>query len=209
MADAATPFPLAWPQGRERRLSSLRRDGKFKTGGRGNGLQSLTVAEALQRLQRELDMVRARFAVISTNLEPRLDGRPRSGQSEPNDPGVALYFQLADKPHCMPCDTYKRVADNIAAIAAHIEATRAIERHGVATVAEMFSGFAALPSPDQERSWREVLELHRESTVTLTIAEAAYRRLARKRHPDQGGDNTLMAELNRARDDARRELGDG
>jgi phenylpropionate dioxygenase-like ring-hydroxylating dioxygenase large terminal subunit len=37
----------------------------------------------------------------------------------------------------MPCDRYTRVADNIAAIAAHIDATRAIERHGVDDCADL------------------------------------------------------------------------
>lgn len=143
-------YPLQWPQGRPRRAA--RKEGRFGTS-RQRGDYSwrshseITVAEALKRLQTEVDRIGGRYAVISTNLETRLDGLPRSGQREPADPGVALYFQLDGKAHCMPCDTYTKVAHNIAAIAAHIEATRAIERHGVASVSEMFAGFVALPPP--------------------------------------------------------------
>lgn len=205
MAEAATPYPLAWPSGRPRRKASDRRAGKFRTEN-GRRLVELSVALAVARLQREFDMIDARYGVISSNLETRLDGRPRSGQSEPDDPGVAVYFQLRGRSYCLPCDTYQRVADNIAAVAAHIEATRAIRRHGVATVEEMFSGFQALPSPAHERPWQQVLELHREPRITRAMIEASYRRLARERHPDIGGSDRMMAELNAARDAALREV---
>lgn len=214
MADSATSYPLQFPASRTRRRPEQRKDGRFnrketiyRDGQSWREHRAMTVAVALERLQKELDRIGGRYPVVSTNLEPRADGVPRSGQRAPDDPGVAVYFQLAGKPHCLPCDTYNSVADNIAAVAAHIEATRAIERHGVASVAEMFAGFLSLPSPETLRPWRQVLELHREPKVTTAAVEAAFRRLARERHPDRhGGSDALMAELNRARDDARREL---
>jgi hypothetical protein len=158
------------------------------------------VADALSRLQRELDRIGARYPVISSNLELRLDGLPRSGQREPNDPGVAIYFDLDGKPHCMPCDTYTTVVQNIAAVAAHIEATRAIQRHGVGTLAEMFAGFTALPPP---RSPWDVLGVPRGSS--RDVIYAAFRDKARKAHPDAGGSTAAMAELAAARDEALRE----
>jgi len=214
MVEAATPYPLCWPAQRPRRAPGSRKQGRFNSRERRGGMsystaEPLSVSAALRRLQDELDRIGAHYAVISSNLETRLDGLPRAGQRKPADPGVALYFQLARKPHCLPCDTYQRVADNIAAIAAHIEATRAIERHGVASIAEMFAGFLALPSPDQTRPWRAVLELHRETRISPVAIEEAYRRLARERHPDQGGSDSMMAELNAARDAAKREMAEG
>ena len=199
------PYPLQWPAGRPRKPAGLRKAGKFNTKQRHNGrsyasASDLTIAAALSRLQAELDRIGARYAVVSSNLETRLDSLPRSGQREPADPGVAVYFQLDGKPTCLPCDTYQRVAHNLAAIAAHIENTRAIERHGVATVAEMFSGFVALPAPGAARSWWDVLECRPDAS--RAIIEAQYRRLALDRHPDRGGSQSSMAELNRARDEA-------
>lgn len=194
-------YPLAWPQGRPRRPPRQRRRGQFTTAG-----SRVSVAGALKRLAGELDRLGAHLPVISSNVALRLDGLPRSGQSEPEDPGVCVYFQLAGKPHAMPCDTYERVADNIAAVAEHIKATRAIDRYGVATVAEMFSGFQALPAPGAARPWREVMGFPPEATVTLDMVEARYRRLATMRHPDGGGSDAAMAELNAARDQAREAL---
>lgn len=205
----ATPFPLAWPHGRPRRQPAERRRAAFgsvrqRGGSSWVSKERLSVAEALSRLQHEIDALRASYPVVSSNVELRLDGMPRSGQREPDDPGVAVYFQLAGKPHCLPCDTYDRVADNIAAVAKHIEATRAIERYGVADVAEMFRGFRQLPPPSP-RDWREVLCLPPGPHV-LQDVEIMYRRLAARRHPDNGGSHDAMAELNAAIAQAREEL---
>lgn len=201
-----TAYPLTWPQGKPRRAHGARRQGRFSTT-RNSVLKTsgpVTIADAIERLQVELDRIGARNVVLSSNLELRLDGLPRSGQSEPFDPGVAVYFQLAGKPHCLPCDTYTRAADNIAAVAAHIEATRAIERHGVASVAKMFTGFRALPAPSSTPWWR-VLQVP--ESATWPEAEAAFLRLAMERHPDRGGSDAMMADLNRARDEARKARG--
>lgn len=204
-------YPLQWPAGRARRQPQSRKRAAFgktaiRHGESRSSKSELSVAEAMRRLQEELDRMGARLPVVSSNVGLRLDGLPRSGQREPQDPGVAVYFQLNGTPHCLPCDTYDRVADNIAAVAKHIEATRAIERYGVADLAEMFQGFQALPPPGAARSWREVLAMPA-GPHTMADVETMYRRLARTRHPDSGGSTEAMAELNAARDAARKELG--
>lgn len=203
------PYPLQWPAGRPRRAPASRKSGKFNKsrtvqsyGGTYQRKGEITIAESLKRLQDELDKIGARYPVVSTNLDVRLDGLPRSGQRKPEDPGVAVYFQLQGEPHCLPCDTYDDVAQNIAAVAAHIEATRAIERHGVASVREMFSGFAAIAAQPGQRAWWAVLDVS--DRASMDEIEAAYRRLARERHPDHGGSAEKMAELNIARDEARK-----
>lgn len=206
---SVSAYPLQWPAGRPRKAARKRATfGKKVNNGHWTETKDLTVADALSRLQDELDKINARQPVVSTNLETRLDGLPRSGQAEPRDPGVALYFQLGGQPHCMPCDTYDRVADNIAAIAKHIEATRAIDRFGVASVREMFTGFQALPAPGAKRSWRDVLMFGPAMLPpNRDMVEKRYRELAKERHPDAGGNAEAMAELNQARDEAFRAAG--
>lgn len=199
-------FPLQWPTGRPR--TKVRRGAPFNRKTERGGSRDLTIAEALDRLQRQLDLLKATDYVLSSNLRLRLDGMPASQQSEPDDPAVALYFQLKGQSHCLPCDTFERAADNIAAIAKHIEATRAIERYGVASVREMFTGFAVLPAPGARRPWREVFGYRDDARPLRGWVDARYRELAKVRHPDKpGGSHDLMSELTRARDEALKEIG--
>ena len=62
----------------------------------------------------------------------------------PDDPGVAVYFQLHDKERVLACDKWDTVADNIAAIAAHIDGIRRQDRYGVGTIDQAFAGYSAL-----------------------------------------------------------------
>lgn len=143
-----------------------------------------------------------RSVIISSNLALRNDGLPRSGQRAPDDPGVAVYWGVGKATRCMAVDRYDRVADNLAAIASTLEAMRAIERHGGAAILDRaFTGFVALPSPEQ---WWQVLDVP--MNATREQIDAAYRRLAMAHHPDRGGDAAQMARINAARDDGMSRL---
>ena len=96
----------------------------------------------------------------------------------------------------MAIDCYTKVADNLAAIAATLEAMRAIERPGGAEILDRaFTGFVALPAPEQP--WQVLgVPMH----ASMAEIETAYRRLAMQHHPDRGGDANAMARINAARD---------
>lgn len=147
--------------------------------------------------------------IISTNVKTRLDGLPRSGEPKPADQGVAVYWQKGGKGEmkCMAVDRYTEVADNLAAIAATLEAMRSIERHGGAEILDRaFKGFGALPPPAAgQRDWWTVLELSREATADQI--RDAHRQLSRLHHPDRGGNGANMAEINAARDAGLKEFG--
>lgn len=205
-------FPLTWPAHRPRKPAFARKAGKFSADGR-----AITVAAAVDRLDGELSRLGAIYPVLSTNIELRLDGRPRSGQGNPADPGACVYFSLKGKPFALACDTYSDVAQNIAALAAHLDATRAIERHGVASAAETLEAFSALPpptgaTPETTRGWREILGFAANFPTgyapedALVLIGVRYRERAPKAHPDNGGSAAAMAELNAARDAARKEV---
>jgi hypothetical protein len=196
-------YPLAWPAGKARTPGYQRKDGRFRNNG-----STMTNATAAKRVEAELDRLGAVYPLISSNVEVTLSGRPRSGQKAPEDPGVCVYFQLRSKPYAMACDRYRTVADNLAAIAAHIDATRAIARHGVATAEETLQAFQALPGPStRPRPWADVLGFKAPTQITAAMIDEAYRDLARRRHPDLGGSDAAMSELNAARDAARRAIG--
>lgn len=204
-------YPLSWPVGWKRTSAYERQQAPFSRGGAkrfdtaANQLVStpkrpLTVADAIQRLSGELARLGASDEILSTNVPVRLDGLPRSGQSEPADPGAAVYFKLKGKPRCLACDRWTRVADNIAAIAQHIDALRRIERYGVGTMEQAFAGYAALPASPHD--WWIVLEVTPDATTAQI--DDAFRRLAKKAHPDAGGSHEQMARLNAARTEAQK-----
>ncbi len=66
-------------------------------------------------------------------------------------------------------------------------------------------GFQALPAPGSA-SWWSVLQV--DANATADQIEAAFKRLARERHPDRpGGSHDMMADLNRAREQGMKERG--
>lgn len=200
-------YPLQWPDGWKRTPDSRRRYGHFGKMKRSPGASwsskaDITVAEAVQRVLAELLRmgIERDDVVISTNLRIRLDGLPRSDQARPADPGAAVYFEDSGQRRCIAIDQYTTVEDNLAAIAATLDAMRAIERHGGAAILERaFTGFTALPGPGAARAWWEVLGVNK--AASQDEIRAAYRRLASEAHPDKGGTAERMAEINRARDE--------
>lgn len=210
-------YPLQWPAGWPRVRDGFRKQARFAVGGghyatRQGPARDLTVADGLTRVLTELDRfdVPRDDIVVSTNVRTRLDGYPRSNEPEPPDPGAAVYWQEhpigSGARRVMAIDIYDRVADNLAAIAATLNAMRAIERHGGALILERaFTGFVALPAPGAAKHWREVLGVS-DPTANVETAKRAYRLLAADAHPDRGGSHEAMSELNAALAQAEREL---
>jgi hypothetical protein len=185
-------YPLAWPLGWPRAPHGVRVRSAFKS-----YRQYVSMPVATQRLEAELDRLAAERSTLSTNVELRLDGRPRA-DSEPKDPGAAVYFTFRGRATVLACDKYDRVADNIVAIANHIDALRRIERYGVGTIEQALAGYRALPA-DSAAAWRQVFGFADSARVSLQELDARYKSLARERHPDRGGSEEGMAHLNRAR----------
>jgi hypothetical protein len=197
-------FPLAWPAGRPR--TRQRKPALFRDPTTASGRLTLTKARArlidqFQLMTRVGQIQRVDSIILSTNIRYTAAGTRDQNVSrkDPDDPGVAVYFNLDDRPHMLACDRWDTVADNIAAIAAHIEALRGQERWGVADLAQAFAGHTALPPPEQ---WWQVLGVA--ENASLVLIEQAYRDAAKKAHPDAGGSDAAMARLNAARDAGKR-----
>jgi len=197
-AEHAQRYPLTWPVGWKRTDRSRRRRAPFKSYG-----QQLSVARGVDRLASELRLLAATDEILSSNVKLGLRGLPMSDGPQPEDVGAAVYFKLKGARRCLACDKWDRVADNIAAIAQHIDALRRIDRYGVGTLDQAFAGYAALPASTGD--WWLVLELL--PTATLVEVEEAFRRLAKEANPDVGGTHEAMARLTAAREIARRLLG--
>lgn len=217
-------FPLQWPDGSARTPPENRLRSKF--GVRGQ----VSFSQAYRFLRDELDRLVAINVAITSDLPVRHDGTPYSPGRAVDDPGVAVWFMLADKngkhtERTFACDRWLTHAENMTAIAKSIEALRGLDRWGMADAVERaFSGFTALPAGGEtstgegpppeprKRPWREVLA----DTFTpfpdldgdelLVLAKSRHRKLIQLHHPDRGGDAAKAAEINAALAEAEKEL---
>lgn len=199
-------YPLSWPAGWLRTVAHKRASVRFgkasraRAGGGWDNGRPLTITEAIGRVRSELTRMRIHDddLVISSDLQLRMDGLPRGNQSEPADPGAAVYWRDGEETRCMAIDRYDRVADNLAAIAATLDAMRAIDRHGGAEILNRaYAGFTALPAPVAgESPWYVVLGVSHDASAA--IVEQAYKRLRSVNHSDKGGDDDLFIRVQRA-----------
>ena|ERR1700676_876560 len=210
-----TRYPLSWPANWKRTPASERKTAAFMYRGDTNQYGTrpknrLSVWDGVNRVQdelRRLVVASEGDIIVSTNVPTRLDGIPRSDRAEPADPGAAVYWKFKGKRQCMAIDRYDRVADNLAAIAATLEALRAIKRHGGGSILDRaFAGFAQLPAGSR-KPWREVFGITDHDHLNRDAIQTRYVALARQRHSDvPGGSHDAMAELNAARDEALAEI---
>jgi len=195
-------FPLQWPPGWPRTRPQDR--AWSLPGGRAANWN-----QVVKRLRQELERLGVSHVVLSTDQPIRQDGHPYQAPRRIDDPGAAVYFTRNGKPLVIAQDRYELLVDNIRSIAIAIEHMRGLERHGGGHMMDRaFAGFEALPAPGEhaKRSWRQVLGIDPTGRGSIEAAEAQYRALARQHHPDAGGTQGAMAELNAAIDEARKEL---
>lgn len=191
----STPYPLAWPT-HIPRFKSARETGAFKS----------TLSAAMENVKGALRRFGADSGKAVTDVV--ISSNVTLGVNNPPDPGVAIWFKWDGLSVCIPVDRYSKVEANLQAIYHIIEARRVELRHGtLALVRATFTGFAALPAPPGQRTWRQVLDIITSGPVVAENIESAYRRLAKERHPDKpGGSAEAMAELNAARDAALKDI---
>src|SRR5690349_9227451 len=142
------PFPLEWPITWPRTEPGRRHYSKYK----------VDHSQARDDLLAEMRRLSARFVVISSNVPVRLsDGAPLANYREPDDPGVAAYWEDDKRVRrVVACDRWRTLRENMRAVTLAIAAIRALERSGAGQVMDrMFAGLA-LPEnagASSERPW--------------------------------------------------------
>lgn len=205
-------MPLDWPPGYPRTDPQKRTWGHFKQQrGDGYGMARVSLSTAQRRLQDEVRKMNGTDLRVDTahrEQDYRLDGGLRANARTPDDPGVVVRFRVHGRPVEFACDAYTHIESNIAAVAATINAKRAILRHGCATADREFQGYAALPPGDTSHGSTasagatSAPQTTRRTTLTLNaaaellevsvsasadIVRAAFRTKSRDLHPDRTG----------------------
>jgi len=165
----------------------------------------MTLSRASHHLMNEIRLLGGKSAVLTSNLELRLDGLPYASQKAPDDPGIAVYFTYKDKQHCFACDDWFYVKDNVRAIGKTIEALRGIARWGTGDMMERaFMGFVALPAPEKTRWWSVLGFDSATEAFFQGDFEIRSKKLLSQYHPDKpGGDDGKFIEVIAARDAGR------
>lgn len=169
----------------------------------------------VRRLQR-----RGRDAIITSNLPLNTKGLPYA--SPVDDPGIAVYWtEIAPSgsraERVIACDRWRKVGDNLRALAKSIEALDGLARWGASQVVERTMGaFAALPAGSSTASehasvplgWRIILAGGSGSAdewpplandELIALARHRHRELMKVAHPDkQNGSVAGARDLNLA-----------
>lgn len=189
MEESTRAYPLYWPEGWPRTESWKIKRARF--GDHSVYAGRIEISDEVRRFG-------GTGLIISSNLELRLDGNPRSGQKQPDDRGVAIYFKRDGVDVALACDVYNTVHDNLWALVRTLGALRQIERDGSpALINRAFRGFKALPDPNS-KEWWEVLNVPR--TASDEEIKDHYRTLARVYHPDNTdtGNEEMFRQVQRA-----------
>lgn len=159
-------WPVSWP--------------RTKKPSRAN-FGNYTIFRAARDAEDELRRLGARHVVVTTNLRIKPDGTPYSSQRNPDDAGVAVYFELDGAQRCFPCDRWDRIEHNLRAVTLSVGALRGLERWGAKhMVSAAFEGFKALPPPS--------------SNPYFGLSVSELKSKLREHHPDSGDGNVQAFE---------------
>ncbi len=111
---------------------------------------------------------------------------------------VTVRYRLRGQVVAMTLDSQDTPAKNLSSIAITVEAIRMQERRGLGAIAA--AHYLALSAPLTARDPFEVLGLRPDAAPALI--EAAYKTAAQDAHPDHGGSDDAMKELNEAKEAA-------
>lgn len=167
-------YPLQWPQQQKRTKYPQR--SRF-----GN----VSIARASDELFNELRLLGGSNIVISTNLQQKMRGDGFYSNQIVNDTGIAIYLTIKGQAKVMACDKWDKVEHNIWALSLSVKAIRGLERWGGSEFLDgLFTGFTALPAAGATMQTTSYFD----GIQTVEALKIRYHELARKYHPDHGGD---------------------
>lgn len=158
----------------------------------------------------------------------RADGWPKANARSPEHPGVVVSFESKHGPLRYATDQFRGPGSygflpgwqaNLRAIALGLESLRQVDRYGITKRGEQYTGWSALPpgtiaagaaTMTVEQAARFILSSTasdgrarnaetRDVIVDPAARDRAYRRAAKKLHPDAGGDPELFKRLAEAK----------
>lgn len=165
---------------------------------------TITTTSGWGKTVSELEESLRKWGATSIDINYPRGARLDSKNQNEMDRTVILRYNLRGKEVIIRMDKQKRAVDNLRVLYICIESMRMNERRGMAEAME--SMYLQLAAPQGQRDPYEVLGIMR--GTDLAIAEAVYRTMALKYHPDArpSGDADKFKEITDAINKIREEL---
>jgi hypothetical protein len=177
---------------------------------RGSHVFRASWSDTLDLLGYETEKLGATLVVLQIDAdetEIRRDGMLRA-RAKVGHPGVVVSFKSKYGPLRYATDAYEQQYStempgwqaNVRAVALAMQALRAVDRYGVTKRGEQYVGWRALAAPVEGFSTaNEALRWMREKAGPGPDDQNLYRVLAKRLHPDAGGDPADWHLLDQAR----------
>lgn len=145
---------------------------------------------SLDSLELEVERLKGEDLVLGVVVDPAQIGisgmLKAGGRTAFRHRGVEVSFETPARGRLIfHTDAYANVTQNIRAIAAGLEALRAVDRYGITSTAEQYAGFAQLTAggPDAQRG------------QVLVDRAGGMRQALMAHHPDRGGEPRDFADV--------------
>lgn len=204
------------PESERQRFPFMRNAGNFRR-------EPMPLPETLDLLDREAAFLGADeivIEVVGPSTLVRASGRLRA-DARLDHPGVGVYLDTRHGDLRYATDWCFRWQDNVRAVALALEALRKVDRYGVTGSGEQYRGFTALPPGGTAIAMGAAMTVEDAARLICTLdghsvddfeplirdshlRRSVFRSLAKRLHPDVGGDRATWDRL----EEARRVLGD-
>lgn len=149
---------------------------------------------------RDLDETFRKWGVVEWYTLPRRpDLRKRWWTKE--ERLITVVFVRSGQEQRFSLGSQERPIDNLRALYLGIESMRMNEVRGIGEIVREM--YLQLPAPAKERDPYDVLQVNKDAPMALI--DAAYRALAKERHPDSGGSVEAFKELQAAYEAVKQE----
>ena len=143
-----------------------------------------------------------KWGVVSYDISEPRGARLTSRWQSEQDRTVRVYFKVNGKDVELTMGLQDRAVDNLRVLAMTVEDLRMNEVRGIDK--SMGSAYLQLQAPVQIKNPYDILGLPR--GTALSVCEAQYREKAKSLHPDAGGYDQAMMDLNSAIKQIREEI---
>lgn len=143
-----------------------------------------TIHKSCKIIKTQLGKMGATESIVTSNIPTQTSGFATVRlQGNSTDVGVSIFFKLNGVQKVIQVDRYVDVNSNLYALAKSVEAIRNLDRWGGVQVMDgVFSGFSALPSPEQVTA--TAMTYYFDGFVSKEQARPQYLEYCKKMHPD-------------------------